>query len=315
MMKFGGGTGRVVAMILSGAVSAAAVAGDLYVGGPTGEVWKGNTTTGNFAYFTCTCTSNVSSAALTKSHLIYGDNLGLIAVARLSDGQIEKFFFSTNDNSAMVLDGGDLLIGGSDKTVVRMSTETGQISKTLATPADVQAMALSGSTLFLGSKTTQIHKGDKNAGGFALIGLCGGIVNSMARRGNTLYIGDITGKVYRVVGNGPVVYYIDVPNDATAMALDGNVLLVGGSDGSIYRVNADTGAILDSFNAPFAVGAMAVPSSCKADLNGDGKIDQIDLGILLPAYGVSAAGDIDGDGKTGQSDLGILLAYYNTTCS
>lgn len=303
------------ALALAGATAALAGAGDLYIGGPAGEIWKGNTTTGNFAYFTCTCTSSVNSAVLTKTHLIYGDHFGIIAVARLSDGQIENFLVSTNDNSAMALDGGDLLIGGTDKTVVRMNAATGQIIKTLVTPADVQAMALNGSTLFVGSKTTQIHKGDKNLGGFSLIGLCGGVVNSMARRNDTLFIGDLSGKVYRVVGGGPVVYYINVPNDATAMALDGNVLLVGGSDGSVYRVNADTGAILGSFQAPFAIGAMAVPSGCNADLNGDGKIDQVDLGILLPAYGVSGAGDIDGDGKTGQTDLGILLALFNTTCS
>jgi hypothetical protein len=46
------------------------------------------------------------------------------------------------------------------------------------------------------------------------------------------------------------------------------------------------------------------------DLNGDGCVDQQDLGILLAAYEVNGDGDIDGDGDTDQSDLGILLSNY-----
>jgi len=50
------------------------------------------------------------------------------------------------------------------------------------------------------------------------------------------------------------------------------------------------------------------------DLNGDGCVDQTDLGILLSAYGNSADGDIDGDGDTDQSDLGILMSHYLDGC-
>lgn len=53
---------------------------------------------------------------------------------------------------------------------------------------------------------------------------------------------------------------------------------------------------------------------CPGDLNNDKKVDQGDLGILLAAYGLSAAGDLDGDYDTDQADLGILLALYNTSC-
>ncbi len=46
------------------------------------------------------------------------------------------------------------------------------------------------------------------------------------------------------------------------------------------------------------------------DLDGDGDVDQSDLGILLAAYGINDGGDIDGDGDTDQSDLGTLLSNY-----
>ena len=52
------------------------------------------------------------------------------------------------------------------------------------------------------------------------------------------------------------------------------------------------------------------PNPCHADLNGDGKVNQSDLGLLLAAYELHDGGDCDGDGDTDQSDLGILLAEY-----
>ncbi|HMQ15930.1 MAG TPA: VCBS repeat-containing protein [Phycisphaerae bacterium] len=51
-----------------------------------------------------------------------------------------------------------------------------------------------------------------------------------------------------------------------------------------------------------------------ADLNADGAVDQADLGILLDAYGKTAAGDIDGDGDTDQADLGALLGRFGQAC-
>jgi hypothetical protein len=49
------------------------------------------------------------------------------------------------------------------------------------------------------------------------------------------------------------------------------------------------------------------------DLDGDGDVDQSDLGILLADWGCTGgdcAGDCDGDGDTDQSDLGILLSHW-----
>jgi hypothetical protein len=51
------------------------------------------------------------------------------------------------------------------------------------------------------------------------------------------------------------------------------------------------------------------------DLNGDGCVDQADLGILLADWGCQppgqCPGDCDGDGDTDQADLGILLAHWS----
>ncbi|HUU84687.1 MAG TPA: hypothetical protein VM243_14400 [Phycisphaerae bacterium] len=53
------------------------------------------------------------------------------------------------------------------------------------------------------------------------------------------------------------------------------------------------------------------------DLNGDGCVDQADLGILLADWGCTGGdcpGDCDGDGDTDQGDLGILLAHWGEGC-
>ncbi|HUU95362.1 MAG TPA: S8 family serine peptidase [Phycisphaerae bacterium] len=53
------------------------------------------------------------------------------------------------------------------------------------------------------------------------------------------------------------------------------------------------------------------------DLNGDGCVDQQDLGVLLADWdctGGDCPGDCDGDGDTDQEDLGILLAHWGEGC-
>jgi len=63
-----------------------------------------------------------------------------------------------------------------------------------------------------------------------------------------------------------------------------------------------------------------IPDECEAipgDLNGDGCVDQVDLGILLADWGCAGGncpGDCNGDGDTDEADLGILLAHWGEGC-
>ena len=53
------------------------------------------------------------------------------------------------------------------------------------------------------------------------------------------------------------------------------------------------------------------------DLNGDGCIDQADLGVLLTDWGCTGGdcpGDCDNDGDTDQADLGLLLTNWGAGC-
>lgn len=54
------------------------------------------------------------------------------------------------------------------------------------------------------------------------------------------------------------------------------------------------------------------PTACTGDLNGDGEVNAIDLGILLGAWGPCAGcpADLNGDGQVNAIDLGILLGAW-----
>ena len=49
------------------------------------------------------------------------------------------------------------------------------------------------------------------------------------------------------------------------------------------------------------------------DLDGDGRVDSADLGLLLAAWGSCAdcEADFDGDAVVGGSDLGRLITYWS----
>lgn len=74
--------------------------------------------------------------------------------------------------------------------------------------------------------------------------------------------------------------------------------------------------------ATYGRGAWRKPlasAPCPGDLDGDGAVEQADLGILLADYGClpgarPCPGDLDGDQDTDQADLGMLLANYGAIC-
>ena len=51
--------------------------------------------------------------------------------------------------------------------------------------------------------------------------------------------------------------------------------------------------------------------SIPADLNGDGRVNGLDLTILLGQWGSSGSADIDGDGVVSATDLTALLAQWS----
>lgn len=118
-----------------------------------------------------------------------------------------------------------------------------------------------------------------------------------------------------------------VPLDAADLDDDGNTSELTPLDLDLKARFTDDPTKPDCTIAPGTCGAAPVadmgayerqpPAPVPGDLNGDGKVNQSDLGILLAAFGTcigqpgyNAVADIDGDGCVGQSDLGTLLSHW-----
>jgi hypothetical protein len=109
--------------------------------------------------------------------------------------------------------------------------------------------------------------------------------------------------------DGGVVHTGRVPPLPVQGGLSGVPGGAGGS-GNQWDVVAIQQATPDSMVAFEIIGG----GGCVGDINGDGRTDLADLGILLADFGCvppgPCDGDINGDGVTDLADLGILLADF-----
>jgi hypothetical protein len=99
----------------------------------------------------------------------------------------------------------------------------------------------------------------------------------------------------------------------------GDMFSTGGDfelSGTIGQPDAGvmTGGDFELVGGFWAIAGDGVPPACPGDLNGDGRTDLADLGILLADFGCvppgPCVGDLNNDGRTDLADLGILLADF-----
>jgi glucose/arabinose dehydrogenase len=57
---------------------------------------------------------------------------------------------------------------------------------------------------------------------------------------------------------------------------------------------------------------MRIPPACAGDLNADGSVDGIDLGMLLSRWGGGGAADLDRNGAIDGADLGVMLGNWGS---
>jgi formylglycine-generating enzyme required for sulfatase activity len=103
-----------------------------------------------------------------------------------------------------------------------------------------------------------------------------------------------------------------------------HTLYRGFRGGSFYhtrlflQANVRDGGYLPSYeDYTYGFRVARIPQPIPGDLDGNGCVDQADLGILLGDWGCTGgdcAGDTDGDGDTDHADLGTLLAHWGEGC-
>ncbi len=135
--------------------------------------------------------------------------------------------------------------------------------------------------------------------------------------GSVYVVGYTSSEDYPPADDDPATGIIVSKLDASGSDLLYTVTVWSGSR------NAGHGITVDDLGDVYFCGAINVPADVyvaklserpPGDLNGDGCVDQADLGILLASYGVDDGGDLDGDSDTDQADLGILLAHWGEDC-
>lgn len=113
-------------------------------------------------------------------------------------------------------------------------------------------------------------------------------------------------------GNAARIDWLDIPLPANAHRLT-LAATDAGSPTWDHAVVADARLKINALNDRDADGVPDV-CQCPGDLNGDHRVDESDLGILLQAWQTTAGGDADGDGDTDESDLGLLLQNWMRNC-
>lgn len=307
--------GITVLIAICGASNSLVTAEDLFIAGPIGVVYKGDSVTGDFELFGAACLGPIQALALGDADIYAGDQVGAILRFDLATGQFMSVFFLPDAASAMVMDGSDLLVSESLGTIRRVEPLTGAVLSTMTAPIGIEAMHLIGDDLYVTGPTGDVWKGDAQTGGFAYFGCaCAGTGQAMANDDENLFVGDNFGLFLRYeLATGFLMWEGFLPFDVTAMVMDGEDLLISDSSQNVHRINPLTGVVLDTLPSPIDIQAMqmlppAVPVF--GDIDGDGDVDLDDrdalIAVLLdspldPAH--VARADLNGDGATNGRDI------------
>ena len=117
--------------------------GDLFVSSAIeGIVWKGDPVSGNFEYFGCGCSGPAQGLVNDDTSLYAGDQFGQYVRYDLATGFLMDEGFLPYGISAMVQDGGDLLLSESNGTIHRIDPVTWLELDTLSSPTPIEAMLL-----------------------------------------------------------------------------------------------------------------------------------------------------------------------------
>ena len=265
-------------------------AGDLYVAGTIGEVYMGDSETGNFALFGGTCLAPVRALATDNSNIYAGDDTGAILAFELATGNLVNTFFMPAGVTAMVVHNGDLLVSESFGLIRRVDPNTGDILDTLTSPIGINAMMLRDGLVYVGGPTGDVWKADANIGEFSYFGCaCSGNVQALAHDDVFLYAADEFGFFLSYdLATGWLMGEGFLPFGVSDMIRDGQHLLISELNGNVHRVDPQTMNILDTMVASITVDAMTMPEFGPGDCNADGSVNLVDFAIFASCFGLSS---------------------------
>ena len=294
---------------------------DLYIAGTLGEVYQGDSETGNFHLFGGICLGSIQAMAMDDSFIYAGDNIGGIIQLDLDTGEFLDILFAPDSISAMVMHDGDLLISEIDGDIHRLNPMTGLVESTLLGPVGIEAMLVLGDDLYVSSAIEGIvWKGDAVAGNFEYFGCgCSGPALGMVNDDSSLYVADGFGQYVRYdLVTGFLMDEGFLPFGTSAMVMDGQNLLLSEPNGTIHRIDPVTWQELGTLISPVPIETMLLGGavSVLGDIDGDGIVGVSDFLALLAAWGPCPAppqacpADLDDDNVVGIMDFLLLLANW-----
>lgn len=293
-----------------------AQAADVLVGGPQGAVFQGDSKTGNFEFFGV-CGGPIQSMAQIGDDIFLGDTSGRIYRVSIT-GQFETSFTVPNNAAAMAVHNGQLLVGGSNQTVVRINPQNGQVVTTFTTPEPVNAMAVFDDFVYISGPQVSIHRADANIGTFTYFTCsCFGPVNALIATENHLFLVDDFNSLWRINrSDGIPETAAFLQNAGQALVVADGEIAVGSAVNSLRSFDPADITETSMVTTPVAIHAMIVLQTppCVGDLDSSGAVGLDDLTQLLNAFGVSASGDLTGDGLTDLGDLAMLLSHFGQAC-
>lgn len=306
---------RILALALGLTGGLASQAADVFIGGPNGLIHRGDTMTGGFEVFNSSQT--VKSLAVVGSDLLVAVEPGWIHRYDLATRASENDYAAPNDAAALAADGGTLLVGGLDRTVVRIDPLDGTVLATYAVPDPVAALTVYGGYIYASGPNAAVYRASTSDGVFSYFTcFCFGSVAGLAASEEHLFLIDNFSMLWRIDrADGMIDNLFFLSEPGTDLVFDGDHIAVSLAS-RIDTLDADDGSLLNSVATPAPVGAMALRKNlaCPADLWIDGTIDLGDLSVLLVSFGLDDGGDVNGDQVTDLNDLALLLVDFGTSC-
>ncbi len=319
-----------IAMLAAAAALAAAPgvnAEILLFAGPGGTVHQLDTATGALT-FRGVCSGPVSSMAAHDGTLYLGDPAGSVYAFDLDTNLVTAAFNIGSDANAMAYLGGQMVIGGADRTITFVDAQTGAVDHALTNMStDITAIGVDAGGLFVGGVSSIALRSHIGSDNFLFFAACGSQIQSMAFGTDTMYLGgthfgdETTGVIYNFNKFEGGVNYTgtnSVPSNTTAIVYSGALLYIAGSDGVIHEMDPQTGVISRTFETGIDIQAMTPESgliSCPADYDASGQLNFLDVSRFIDLFvNQQIPADTNGDGQFNYFDISRFVTIYASGC-
>lgn len=311
----------VLALLASFGAAAATTAhadDQIFVGSPTGSVYVGSSTTGEFTYFACFCIGPIVSIQPFGSDMLVADSFGGIWKLDGLTGEFLTGAWTGRSVLDMVVDGDTALLVLDDGSVAATPVDAGFPIDTIDAPAGATSILLFDGDTYVGTADGTIHRQAEGEASWAAMASLPQGVATLAARPDALVAADDEGNAIQIDWTtGDIEGYYVAP-DVVDSGFTGGFTLFTQSPGSVSVFDADTGTQTATWTVPVTASAIYVrPGTvCKADTNRNGILEAGDFNAWITAYNLGDfVADQNNDLAITPADFNAWIQAYNAGCN